>query len=236
MHPMNGQTTPRSLTLGRSRAAFTLIELLVVIAVIALLASMIFPITGAVNRAKIRGRTQAQRAQLETAIDSYKAKRGVYPPDNAGYPTTNQLYFELVGTTLANGEYVTLDRSARIKVSDLAVFGSGVGGFVNCVRGGGGDEGSDAENFLKGLKPDQVAEFPNGLKVIIGVPWKRGDPPFNKSPLDIAGYETVNPWRYVSSNPTNNPSSYDLWIDVMIGDKAYRYCNWSKDPLRITTP
>jgi hypothetical protein len=36
----------------------------------------------------------------------------------------------------------------------------------------------------------------------------------------------VNPWRYVSSNPTNNPGGFDLWVDVIIGGKTNRIANW----------
>jgi hypothetical protein len=39
----------------------------------------------------------------------------------------------------------------------------------------------------------------------------------------------LNPWRYVSSGPTNNPGSYDLWVDLYIGGKTYRLSNWSKE-------
>jgi hypothetical protein len=40
----------------------------------------------------------------------------------------------------------------------------------------------------------------------------------------------VNPWRYNSSNPTNNPGSYDLWIQLSIGGTKYLICNWSSQP------
>src|SRR5678816_2778887 len=128
----------RSTQAGPS-AAFTLIELLVVIAVIAVLAAMIFPITGAVNRAKILKRSQAERARLETAIESYKLKLGHYPPDNPNNAVTNQLYYELSGTTLNQGVYSTLDGSAKIQESQVPGFFNR-DGFVNCNRGAGGDE------------------------------------------------------------------------------------------------
>src|SRR6266567_2938788 len=85
---------------GQQRLGFTLIELLVVIAIIAVLAALIFPIASVVTRARIRARTQAELTQIETAIEQYKIKQGHYPPDNGGYWTTNQLFFELLGTTL----------------------------------------------------------------------------------------------------------------------------------------
>src|SRR2546422_995445 len=97
--------------------AFTLIELLVVIAIIAVLAAMIFPIVGAVNKVKLRSVAQGGLTQVETAIESYKAKYGFYPPDNPSNAAVNQLYFELLGTTASSlgsapFSYTTLDGSA----------------------------------------------------------------------------------------------------------------------------
>ena len=213
--------------------AFTLIELLVVIAVIALLAAMIFPITGAVNRAKILKRCQAERLQLESFIESYKQKYGHYPPDNPSNAVRNQLYYELAGTTLNQAVYTTLDGSARIPAASLQNLFA-VDGFVNATRGAGGDEGGVAQSFLKGLKPNQIATLDDGTKVLAGVPFQLGqDPPFNVHPLGLPN-PGINPWRYNKTNPTNNPATYDLWIDVIISGKARRICNWSKEALKVT--
>src|SRR5437016_13796989 len=72
------------LDFGICSRAFTLIELLVVIAVIAILAALIIPITAAVNRAKVLSRSRGELANIETAIEDYKATRGFYPPDTPG--------------------------------------------------------------------------------------------------------------------------------------------------------
>src|SRR3569833_440535 len=85
--------------LPRRRTAFTLIELIVVIAIIGLLAAMIFPIAGAVNRHKQIGTAQTQLQAMELSIDGYKSKLGFNPPDNTNNPVINPLYFELIGTT-----------------------------------------------------------------------------------------------------------------------------------------
>ena len=45
----------------------------------------------------------------------------------------------------------------------------------------------------------------------------------------------MNPWRYNSSNPTNNPGSYDLWIQLKIAGKTNLICNWSKQ-VQINSP
>ncbi len=45
----------------------------------------------------------------------------------------------------------------------------------------------------------------------------------------------MNPWRYNSANPTNNPGSYDLYIQLRIAAKNYLICNWSKQ-VQINNP
>ena len=230
----------------RLAKAFTLIELLVVIAIIALLAALIFPVTGAVNRNKIRSRTRVEMAQIQTAIDSYKAKLGHYPPDNPTNVTINQLYYELAGTT-ANAQsttYTTLDGGATITTRNIqGAFH--VGGFVNAIRGAGSDEAAPAVAFIKALKTDQIGILvhPNSneeiARILIGYPWKKtSNPPFNVDP--IVGAPGLNPWRYRNHTDTlhptlNNPDSYDLWIDINISGTVYRICNWSQQPLKVTT-
>src|ERR1044071_10347152 len=111
--------TPRQLHQRRD-AAFTLIELIVVVAIIAVLAAMVLPIAGAVNARKQISVAQTQLKGIEIAIQDYKTKLGYYPPDNPNNPVTNQLYFELIGTTnngasSAQGPnlWVTMDGSAQ---------------------------------------------------------------------------------------------------------------------------
>jgi prepilin-type N-terminal cleavage/methylation domain-containing protein len=218
--------------------AFTLIELLVVISVIAILASLVFPVTGAVRASGAKARARAELAQIETAIQRYKEKRGHYPPDNPNDVAFNQLYYELLGTTLSNGVFQTLDGSAQISQALVqgGAFGPNVKGFVNSSSGSGGDEGTPAANFLPGLKPGQIGQlnFKGApVKLLVGIPWQQGPAPeFNFDP--IAGAPTLNPWRYNSSAPLNNPNSYDLWIEINVGGKVFLICNWSKQPLRIT--
>ena len=212
--------------------AFTLIELLTVIAIIALLAAMVFPITAAVNRIKIRSRTQAQLGQIETQIQQYKGKFGHYPPDNPTNKFVSPLYYELAGTSLNGGLYTTLDSSAKINVADVK-RAFGVDGFVNCSKGGGGDDASlGVNNFKKGLKATQFGELtPGGTRILVcSIPW-----PDNLG-NGYAGVPRLNPWRYVSSNPTNNPKSFDLWVDIIIAGKSNRICNWSQKPLIVNTP
>jgi prepilin-type N-terminal cleavage/methylation domain-containing protein len=210
-------------------AGFTLIELLIVIAIIAILAAMVIPISGAVNRNKIRAKARVELEQVATAIELYKSKLGHYPPDNPGNPWTNQLYFELLGTTFTNGTYTTLDGTALIRASDLGtVFGGApnprVGGIINTTQGTGGDEGRQATSFVNGFKPGEVFTLPapagDTVKLLVAaVPSPAGRP--------------ISPIAYVSSSPTNNPNSYDLWVDFVINGKTNRISNWNKEPITL---
>lgn len=232
-------STPlRNQSAKRSPAAFTLIELLVVIAVISILAALIIPIGKAVNRKKIISKARGELAQVETAIESYKETLGHYPPDNhlppnQVIPWRNQLYFELKGTTNTGSTYLTLDGSAQVPadVPTLSVYFAGVSGFINCTLPGGSDEGRRAKSFLSDLKPGQVGDVSQApadhVKVLTSsVPWPRND----------WGPNNMNPIRYNSSSPTNNPNSFDLWIDVVIDGKTNRISNWSQEPLVVSSP
>jgi len=221
----------------RTTAAFTLVELLVVIAIIAALAALTFPAVRAAKIAALRSRAKSEMAQIETGIERYKDKLGYYPPDNpTSYYTLNQLYYELLGTTNANGVYRTLDGSAQIANTPAAfqaAFGPGsaVTGFMNCVRGGGDDVPSGAA-FLSGLKPSQFLAITNGSSPVpvCAVLGSRLDGPLE---YQNAQGGKINPWRYNSSSPQHNPKSYDLWIDVLAGDKTNRICNWSDKPITV---
>lgn len=215
-----------------ARGAFTLIELLVVIAIIAVLAALIFPAAAAIKRRATITKVQTELKQVSTAIDLYKEKFGFYPPDNPNQPAINQLYYELLGTVLTNGDYQALDGSMRTNPTAVQTT-FGASGFVNCTKGAGGDDGSVAVAFLKSLKPAQYGEISTNSSfraLVCSVPW-----PANSlyQPTPNPG---LNPWRYMSSAATNNPGAYDLWVDVLIAGKTNRFSNWSKQPQRVATP
>ena len=230
-------------------AAFTLVELLVVIAVIAILAAMIIPIAGSIRAKSTISRAQAELKKLETEIEAYQHKRGIYPPDGLNINTTNNgyaitpLFYELAGTVYTNNPPVAFQRlhgGEIIGQADVqAIFG--MGGFINSAYVANATDNAqilqtEAGDFLKNLA---TAEY---LVVVIRAPLL----PLNKScavlgvqmdgPLMLGSATTgsqINPWRYVSTNPTNNTSSYDLWVDLTIGGQTKRISNWSAQPQNV---
>ncbi len=231
----------------RTSPAFTLIELLVVISIIALLAAFTVPVLKGLKRREFINKTQAEMAQLETAIDSYKATYGFYPPSGTNI-FFNPLYFELLGTTNTNpanpaaGTYQTLDGSASIPAVALTVPGPlDVGGFINCTKPGAGEDAVAAKNFLPGLNSKQIAfnitnnaypTYPVALLVAsVGGPDGIPGSPTTYPPLNIPG---VNPWRYVYPG-INNPNSYDLWVELYIAGQTNLVCNWTKEVQKNST-
>jgi hypothetical protein len=108
----------------------------------------------------------------------------------------------------------------------------GVGGFANSSQAGGGDEAQAATVFLRGLKQGQYAELSGGARILTcSIPW-----PDNLGSRVPNVPPEANPFRYFSSNPTNNPNSFDLSIDVVIAGKTNRISNWSRDPTIVGSP
>jgi type II secretory pathway pseudopilin PulG len=218
-------------------SAFTLLELLTVIGIIVVIAALLLPVGSIVKQRAVIRATQAQMAQLETAIDRYKSAYGFYPPSGTTGPFTNQLYFELLGTTnialpSVMPVYLTLDSTAEINTNDAGgTFG--VSGFMNCSKPGTDESSTRAQDFLPDLKPNQIGTlYTNGNDVVKIIIASAGGPDPDFQPL---GQQDMNPWRYNSSNPTNNPGSYDLWIQLKIAGKTNLICNWSKQ-VQINSP
>jgi prepilin-type N-terminal cleavage/methylation domain-containing protein len=222
---------------------FTLVELLVVISIIAILAAFTVPVLSSVKRRQYISQAQGELGQLKAAIDSYHAAYGFYPPGNQNGVTNasgkllgNQLYYELVGTTNTGGAFHVINNPGdQLSVTPVnqvqAAFG--VAGFVNCSKPGSGEDSPSAKNFILDLRPNQTGIFSNvgsGFEFTI-LTGSVGGPDATYKPLNASG---LNPWRYVSPG-VNNPSSYDLWIQLSIHGKTNLICNWSKQ-VQINNP
>ena len=222
---------PRNTQHAARRLGFTLIEMLIVVAIMATLAALTIPVLSAVKKQTIRTRARGDLTQIETAIEAYQAKFGHYPPDNGGWYSTNQLYYELLGTTnvpASTPYFQTLDGSAKLNVSDVPIAFVNVSGFVNCNQPGNGDEAPPAISFIRegGIKANQfVTTSINGKTCnLLGVAL---DGPYA---FTTATGQKISPWWYNSSNPTNNPKTFDLWVDVYVGGQTNRISNWSTTP------
>jgi prepilin-type N-terminal cleavage/methylation domain-containing protein len=217
-------TSMKNQNRNRQAGGFTLVELLVVISIIAVLSALIA--SGArlvIQKNKIH-RVQAELGQIKNAIENYKSRKGFYPPDNPGSPQTNALYFELVGTVNANGAgvYVTLDDRAMVTNTvtqpDLKTY-CGVDGVANSTtETNRNSEGFAVENFAKSLRNAEIEKEGHGITLL-------------DVPVDSPDGTDFNPWHYVSTGPTNNPDSYDLWAEIMIGRQTNIICNWSDHPI-----
>jgi prepilin-type N-terminal cleavage/methylation domain-containing protein len=214
----------------RTRMAFTLIELLVVISIIGLLAALIVSGAGYATVYGRKSRVQAERQALETAINQYKGDKGYYPPDNTNNTAKSALYYELTGAIPTNNPspgFVGVNREFLTTNNLYSLFNTF--GIVNSS----GDPGNPAKNYFSAAgKSTRTGSYyvsgnSGATYTVFGVPVPPGSP----TVLGIlATGSAVNPWNYVSSNPTNNASEFDLWMDVEWRQKTNRISNWSADP------
>lgn len=209
---------------GGPRAGFTLIELLTVISIIAVLATIGAALSGVAIRKGREARVRAEQAKLVTGIEAYRADLNQYPPDNARNgrnvdPAVHQLYYELVGSVSGDQGryYATADSTDRLTATAIAAAFGGAGGFVNSTVAPG-----RPKSYLANLDQRQrrKVRLVNGtdieLLTVSGLDWPTKNT-IQTSRAPLAGRVadsrqlSINPWLYVSTKPTNNPGSFDLW-------------------------
>ena len=218
---------------------FTLIELLVVISIIGVLASLTVGLSGVASRKSKESRLRGDLNRLATSIENYKAALGMFPPDNPGRPSTNQLFYELSGTIFDSsggpGFFITPNQKQRMDAPSIAqVFSAR--GFANSVRHG------DTPKFTEEFKPSQYGVIGGEIEVEVLVSPVKGPDLFlyqgRSVPLAIPvrgnPKNKLNPWLYDSSSPNrNNRNTFDLWTEVIIGRNLIRFSNWEKEPVVI---
>jgi prepilin-type N-terminal cleavage/methylation domain-containing protein len=208
-----------------SQSAFTLIEMLTVIVIIGLLAGLVSGLVGITGKKNKLTRTTTELNALKSAIETYKAKKGFYPPDNPLDSASNQLYYELVGCIAQGGNtFVTLDGQDTVTKATLQTLPGGkVEGIVNsCVTSNKNDDGYNVEAFLKdatSTKIQTISVAGNSFKLLaVTVDGVGATPNFNL-------------WHYVSSHATNNPDGFDLWAEIVVAGRTNTICNWSAQPI-----
>lgn len=212
---------------NQPRSGFTLVEMLVVISIIAILASMTAVATKSITEKRTIKLAEAHMRQVELAILDYKAKLGFYPPDNGNQANANwtafpPLFYELTGAVpetaggVPTGNFRSVLGNDSISRNTLSsAFGRA--GLANSSEG-------TRKNFFPSMQPFQFREVTigaNDVKLLV-VPAK--GPEIFASDRD----RTANPWRYNSSNPTNNPGSFDLWTELKFDNRVVVVGNWKR--------
>lgn len=222
----------------RSKLGFTMIELLMVIGLISFITGMIIGLSSITSSKMRLARVRGELSQLVTSIELYKAKYGVYPPDNQvkdgngfqvlGSSATNQLVLELSGCLVTNkafsSPYIrTLSGGDKLVTSSelQGFFGNPVDGILNAS-----EKASKTRNFLDnysnkrfGLLTNISRTFTiNILKVPVEAPLYQAALVSRGKGWRILGKD--NPWHYNSTDPTNNPGKFDLWAEFQLGKQG----------------
>jgi prepilin-type N-terminal cleavage/methylation domain-containing protein len=235
------------------RRGFTLLELLVVIAIIGILAGFVVGLAPVANARMREGRLKGQLEDLVSAVEEYKAQKGVYPPDNydavnrVTISELNPLYHELTGLFVDNSSdkphFVTPEGSDFIYSAQTEHFFHREG-FVNAVPLGKRRTfvhqipGTMHARIFRsttdaGYAPIEVLAVgyiadatPN--KKGAGFWWPTDAATTAVFPTPIPSNPGLNPWHYVSTNPTNNPGGFDLWAEVIVNGEKKIFGNWKQ--------
>jgi len=202
--------------------AFTLVEMLTVIAIMGIVAGLVVTGVKSVGKKRDFNKVETQLTGLKLALEHYKDKFGSYPQDNPASTITNALFYELSGTVFADNpgnptlSTFTVINGAQVITSSNAQLAFGAAGFVNTHA-----NRQNVKTFLPELNANEHGEISSApsievLKVSV------------KGPVMHGTNNDVNPWHYVSTNPTNNPGRYDLWAEILIGSETNIIGNWKR--------
>ncbi len=213
-------------------SAFTLIELLVVISIIALLAGLVVAVAPAATAKGRIARARTELTGLTLVISTYHSKKGVYPPDNINSTMQNPLFYELTGTLQTNNGAQTVLRSP-VTLETLTTDTNGqISTLFNLpmfINNTADPLELNGLNYDPGLQGQAYASFyiAGSSGPTFSLLGSRVAGPYMTNPISGS---SLNPYHYRSSNPTHNPNSYDLWIDITIRGKTNRISNWSDEP------
>ncbi len=228
------ESSPQTSWRSARGGAFTLVELLMVISVIAILASFTVGLARVASTRMKESRVRAELAQLVTAIDSYHASHGFYPPDNRNpnnakdkrvNTVTNALFYELVGTVLTNADTVFMTKKGDEQIAANVVRSFfRTSGFANSGR-----DAKEVKSFLspKEKQIGQISDAPDVDVLVAPVEWplnKGFAAPFAELPVK---FHKLNPWRYdASSTNRHNMKGFDLWAEYVVGNEIKVIGNW----------
>ena len=167
----------------------------------------------------------AERDRLVAAIEAYHSHFGSYPPDHVLSdrplridPTTNQLFYELVGTVYnpTNNMFFTDGAEPLEKATVKEFFNTAE--FKNKSTSPGVAKQFLARDFVALREihddPDVMVLCPN----IVGT--------LNEVPFHILTEWDFASWQYVSSSPSNNPGKFDLWVELSAAGRKFSIRNW----------
>lgn len=207
--PSHDDRHMRLIKKDRSKVGFTLVELLVVIAIMGILGGLVVGLAAAASKKRVITRAKADLARIQTAIADYESTYDQPPPGNPNSVIMSSLYYELTGVQYdpAATNYTTLDTMNTLTPTETATM-FGVGGMLNS---------ENPEGFLR-IRPKQWAEITqSGVTSRILIAEGEG-PPADMLTGTVDGAERqVNPWRYSEISPTYNRATYDLWVEVVVG-------------------
>lgn len=202
-----------------------------VITVIGILAGLVVGLAPLAGQKSRINKTQAELAELVTAIERYRDELGFYPPDSragVGQPlnaAVNPLYYELTGTVNDPSGFSPIDGGNWISVDEVERFFNAEG-FANSST-----DRSKVKSFLVGLNESQrgpISSNPDVTVLLSPVEW---NPKWNKYGLapPVPDRPTLNPWRYDASSPDrHNRQSFDLWTVIVLGDEVRIIGNWKE--------
>ncbi len=164
-----------------------------------------------------------ERGKLVSAIEAYKAHFGGYPPDHVISrqprvvdPVTNTLLYELVGVIYNPTNNMFQVGSLEAAEAKYVKEFFQCDGFKNCAETPAG-----ITRFLKiePLPARQLHDDPDVFAVGFQVPYEGIAP-------EVVWEFATSPWRYVSSSPTNNSGTFDLWIELKTRYQQLVIGNW----------